>query len=167
MGLVTIVAIAVIVLVAIGLGVSVFFSGLFRGAEIIGQNPAVQNATQETQQFVEDKVDTQISAEVLVLTTDEATYSLGEPVIITVKNIGPESLSFRDSALGLQIEHIGSDQKYRLAAAQVITELEPGESKTITWNPQDENAPAGNYIAMVHTTGDDNVSAQVSFQITE
>ena len=41
MGLITWIAIAVIALVVIGLGVGVFFSGLIRGAEIIGNNPAV------------------------------------------------------------------------------------------------------------------------------
>ena len=57
MGLITWVAITVIVLVAIGLGVGVFFSGLIRGAEIIGQNPAVQNASEKVEEFVTGKAD--------------------------------------------------------------------------------------------------------------
>jgi uncharacterized membrane protein len=48
-------------------------------------------------------------------------------------------------------------------SAQVITELEPGESKTITW--RDDSAPAGDYVATVTTTNGD--SAQASFEITE
>jgi len=165
MGLVTWVAIAVIVLVAIGLGVGVFFSGLIRGAEIIGQNPALQNASEEAQEFVTDRTEID-GTDVLVITTDEATYSLGEPVVFTVRNIGDQTLTFPDAALGLEIENVNNSQKYSVAAAQVITELAPDESKTITWEQADDNAPAGDYTATVHTTAEDNISAQVSFKIT-
>ncbi|HEU4604981.1 MAG TPA: hypothetical protein VFS46_01955 [Nitrososphaera sp.] len=162
MGVVTWVAIAVIVLVAIGLGVGVFFSGLIRGAELIGQNPTVQNASEEAQEFVTDRTEID-GTDVLVITTDEATYSVGEPVIVTVRNIGDQTLTFPDSALGLEIQHVDSGQRYSVAAAQVITDLPPDESKEITW---DEDAPAGDYTATVHTTAEQNVSAQVSFKIT-
>ena len=162
MGLITWVAIVVIVLVAIGLGVGVFFSGLLRGAEIIGQNPAVQNATREAQEFVTDRTEID-GTDVLVITTDEVAYSMGEPVIVTVRNIGDQTLTFPDSALGLEIQHVGSGQKYSVAAAQVITDLPPDESKEITW---DEGAPAGDYTATVRTTAEDNISAQVSFEVT-
>ena len=162
MGLLTWVAVAVIVLVAIGLGVGVFFSGLIRGAELIGQNPALQNATREAQEFVTDRTEID-GTDVLVITTDKATYSLGEPVVITARNIGDQTLTFPDAALGLEIQHVGSGQKYSVAAAQVITDLPPDESKEITW---DEDAPAGDYTATVHTTAEDNISAQVSFKIT-
>lgn len=162
MGLVTWIAIAVIVLVAIGLGVGVFFSGLFRGAEIIGQNPAVQNASQEAQEFVTDRTEID-GTDVLVITTSEARYNQGEPVEFTVRNIGEQTLTFPDSALGLQIEQVGSGQKYSVAAAQVVTDLQPDESKTITW---DEGVPAGDYTATVHTTADQGITAQASFTIT-
>lgn len=78
MGLVTWIAIAVIVLVAVGLGAGVFFSGLIRGAEIIGQNQAVQIAREEAKEFVIDRTETN-GTDVLVVTTDEATYSLASP----------------------------------------------------------------------------------------
>lgn len=162
MGVVTWVAIAVIVLVAIGLGVGVFFSGLIRGAELIGQNPTVQNASEEAQEFVTDRTEID-GTDVLVITTDEAAYSVGEPVIVTVRNIGDQTLTFPDSALGLEIQHVDSGQRYSVAAAQVITDLPPDESKEITW---DEDAPAGDYTATVHTTAEQNVSAQISFKIT-
>lgn len=163
MGLITWVAIIAIVLVAIGLGVGVFFSGLFRGAEIVGErlqdNEAVQQAREEVEDFVQD---TGTSSEVLVVTTNEAAYDVGEPVTITVKNIGDRTLTFPDSSLGLEIENVDSGQKYSVISAQVITELQPGESKEIMW---DEDAPAGDYTATVHTTPEDNVSAQTSFTI--
>src|SRR5918999_977390 len=81
MGLITWIAIAVIALVVIGLGVGVFFSGLIRGAEIIGNNPAVQNITQEAKEFVNSNIQgSSISSRVLVITTNEARYRIGELV---------------------------------------------------------------------------------------
>lgn len=162
MGLITWIAIIAIVLVAIGLGVGVFFSGLIRGAEIIGQNPAVQNATEEAQEFVTDRTDID-GTDPLVVTTNEASYSVGEPVVFTVRNMHDQSLTFPNAALGLQIENLQTGQRYSIAAAQVITELAADESKSVTW---DDDAPAGDYTATVHTTADSNVSAQVNFKIT-
>jgi uncharacterized cupredoxin-like copper-binding protein len=162
MGLATWIAIAVIVLVAIGLGVGVFFSGLIRGAEIIGQNPAVQNASEEAQEFVTDRTEID-GTDVIVITTSEARYDAGEPVAITVRNIGDHTLTFPDAALGMQIENVQTGQDYSVSAAQVITELQPDESKTVTW---DEDAPAGDYTATVHTTADQGITAQASFTIT-
>jgi hypothetical protein len=162
MALVAWIAVAVIVLVAIGLGVGVFFSGLIRGAEIIGENPTVQNASQEAQDFVTDRTDV-AGEDFLVVTTSEARYDQGEPVIFTVKNIHDRTLTFPDSSLGLEIENVNNAQEYRVPSAQVVTELESGESKTITW---DQDAPAGDYTATVKTTSDQSISAQVSFKIT-
>jgi len=159
MGLVTWIAIAVIVLVVIGLGVGAFFSGLLRGAQIVGQNPTVQNATQEAKQFVENK-----TSNSLVITTDKASYNRDEPVVITVKNTGSETLRFPDSSLGLQIENMNTGDKYSIISAQVITELGEGQSKMMTWN-QETGVKPGDYAAMVHTTSEKNISAQVGFQI--
>jgi hypothetical protein len=163
MGLITWVAVIAIVLVAIGLGVGVFFSGLFRGAEIVGEQVQENPAMQDAREGVEDLVDTEVSSAVLVITTSEATYDTGEPVTITVKNIGGRTLTFPDSALGLEIENVDTGQKYSVISAQVITELPAGQSKEITW---DDDAPAGDYAATVYTTPEDNVSAQVRFAIT-
>ncbi len=162
-GFVTWVAIIAIVLVAIGLGIGVFFSGLIRGAEIVGEKIEESPVVKEAQDFVEDRTGTSSSAEVLVVTTDQATYDAGEPVTITVKNIDDRTLTFPDASLGLEIENVDSGQKYTIPSAQVITELAPGKSKEIKW---DEDAPAGDYAATVHTTQGKNISAQVSFKIT-
>jgi uncharacterized cupredoxin-like copper-binding protein len=174
MGLITWIAIAVISLVVIGLGVGVFFSGLIRGAEIIGNNPAVQNITQEAKEFLNSNIQgSSISSNVLVITTNEARYRIGEPVTITVKNIGDETLTFSDSALGLKFQNTNTGQMYGVATAKVMTELTPGASKTITWNQQDgsgNNVPAGDYTATVQTilssSSSQSVSAQVNFEIT-
>lgn len=176
MGLITWIAIAVIALVVIGLGAGVFFSGLIRGAEIIGNNPAVQNVTQEAKEFLNNNIQgSGDSSSVLVITTSEARYRIGEPVAITVKNIGDETLTFPDSAGGLKIQNMNTGQMYNVVvAAQVTTELEPGASRTITWNQEDgngNNVPTGDYTATVQTISSSasaqSVSAQVSFEITE
>ena len=175
MGLITWIAIAVIVLVVIGLGAGVFFSGLIRGAEIIGNNPAVQNVTQEAKEFLNGNLQgSSSSSSVLVITTNEARYRIGEPVTITVKNIGEETLTFPNSAAGLKIQNMNMGQIYNVAAAQVMTELGPGTSRMITWNQEDSsgnNVPTGDYTATVQTTSSSSsaqsTSSQVSFEITE
>jgi flagellar hook assembly protein FlgD len=175
MGLITWIAIAVIVLVVIGLGAGVFFSGLIRGAEIIGNNPAVQNVTQEAKEFLNGNLqESSSSSSVLVITTNEARYRIGEPVTITVKNIGDDTLAFPNSAAGLKIQNMNMGQIYNVAAAQVMTELGPGASRMITWNQEDSsgnNVPTGDYTATVQTTSSSSsaqsTSSQVSFEITE
>ena len=174
MGLITWIAIAVIVLVVIGLGAGVFFSGLIRGAEIIGNNPAVQNVTQEAKEFLDNNIrGSSSSSSVLVITTNEARYKVGEPVTITVKNIGDQTLTFPNSAVGLKMQNTNTGQMYNVAAAQVTTEVESGASRTLTWNQEDgngNNVPAGDYTATVQgisSSPSQNVSAQVSFEITE
>lgn len=175
MGLITWIAIVVIVLVVIGLGAGVFFSGLIRGAEIIGTNPAVQNVTQEAKEFLDNNIQgsSSSSSRVLVITTNEARYRVDEPVTITVKNIGDETLTFPNSAVGLKIQNTNTGQMYSVVAAQVTTELEPGASRMLTWNQEDgngNNVPAGDYTATAQgilSSSSQSVSAQVSFEITE
>jgi flagellar hook assembly protein FlgD len=175
MGLITWIAIAVIVLVVIGLGAGVFFSGMIRGAEIIGNNPAVQNVTQEAKEFLSGNLQgSSSSSSVLVITTSEARYRIGEPVTVTVKNIGDETLTFPNSAAGLKIQNMITGQIYSVAAAQVMTELGSGASRMITWNQEDDNGnsvPTGDYTATVQATlsssSSQSTSSQVSFEITE
>ena len=52
MGLLTWIIVAVVVLAIIGLGVGTFFSGVFKGFQIVGNNPVVKNATGEAKQYV-------------------------------------------------------------------------------------------------------------------
>jgi hypothetical protein len=51
MGLITWVIIAVVVLAVIGLGVGTFYSGILQGAETVGSNPVVKDATGEAKEF--------------------------------------------------------------------------------------------------------------------
>ena len=161
MGLVTWILLGVIILVAIGLGVGVFFTGLYRGAQIVGENPTVQNATEEAKDFVSGKVDSGAANALILVTTDRPDYNKGDPVILTVKNTGSQTLTFADSALGLSIHNVNTDHNYSVMSAQVITDLAPGETKTITW--QDDSAPPGKYIASAHSSG--GGSSEVSFEV--
>jgi hypothetical protein len=175
MGLITWIAIAIIVLVVIGLGAGVFFSGLIRGAEIIRDSPAVQNITQEAKEFLNNNMQgSSGSLSVLVITTNEARYRIGEPVTITIRNIGDETLTFPNSTGGLKIQNMNTGQIYNVAAAQLTAELEPGASRTLTWNQNDgsgNNVPTGVYTATVQgilsPSSSQSISAQVSFEITE
>lgn len=54
MGLLTWVLIAVIVLVIIGIGAGTFFSGLWTGAQKVGNNPVIQNLTEQGKQFAQE-----------------------------------------------------------------------------------------------------------------
>ena len=78
--------------------------------------------------------------------------------------------------MGLKIQNMNTGQVYSVAATQVTTELEPGASRTLTWNQEDgnvNNVPAGDYTATVQgilsssSSSAQSVSAQVSFEITE
>lgn len=56
MGLLTWVIIAVVVLAVIGLGVGTFYSGILQGAQTIGSNPVVKDATGDAKEFASDIV---------------------------------------------------------------------------------------------------------------
>ncbi len=103
MGLVTLVAVVAVVLLAIGLGVVVLFSGLIRGAYIVGDKIKDSTALKDAQNFIqkEDMVDSS-SVPALALTTDNAIYKSGEPIKIIAKNIGDKMLDFPDASLGLE-----------------------------------------------------------------
>ena len=101
----------------------------------------------------------------LSITTDKLSYNLSEPVAITIKNNGNQSLTFSDSALGLRIKNLNTGEIYRLIAAQVLTELKPNESKTLTWKQEDndgEQINPGNFDATV-TSG--SLSANTIFKV--
>jgi hypothetical protein len=69
--------------------------------------------------------------------TNKQIYNLGETILITVINNGNNSLTFPDAALGLKIKNLGTSKIHELVAAQVLTELGPGESKTMRWYQED------------------------------
>jgi hypothetical protein len=172
MGILTWIVVVVVILAIIGLGAATFFTGVWRGAEVIGDNPAVQNATGPAREFFNDTIksgtDGTGTAE---LTTEKATYKRGEPITFTVKNIGDEALDFPNSVYGLKVTNTDSGEEIGIFSSQVITSLEPGQSKSITLELEGgdgQPAEAGDYTAEIYTTPKANsAAAQTSFSITE
>jgi hypothetical protein len=53
MGILTWIVVAVVVLAVIGLGVGAFYSGILNGAEKVGTNTIVANATEAVKEFAD------------------------------------------------------------------------------------------------------------------
>ena len=88
----------------------------------------------------------------LIMTTDQNIYSPGETVNITMTNTGEEPLTFPNSALGLMIRNLATNESYPIYSAQVITTLNPNESSSVIWDTVASNGnlvPPGDYIASV------------------
>lgn len=103
--------------------------------------------------------------DVVAIQADKQTYNPGEIVSISITNKGSEELTFPNSALGLKIRNLASDELYPILSSQVITILGPGDSKSLRWDQIGVNgnqAPAGNYSASVNS---DIGTAQTTFSI--
>ena len=152
MGIITWVAIGVIVLVAIGLGWGVFFAGLFRGAQVISENPVVQNATKETIEAADRTANNQLTSTsnhaLVVVHTEKTMYKVRDPILIVVKNEGNDKVVLSNSAPNVEIRNSDTGKTYEVAVTQVKTQLEPGETMTITWD-QTSDIESGNYEAVV------------------
>jgi uncharacterized cupredoxin-like copper-binding protein len=73
----------------------------------------------------------------LQLSTNKKTYKPGETVTITIKINGKSTLEFSDSTLGLIIQNSKTKQKAGILGSQMMSELKPGESKTVQWDQKD------------------------------
>jgi hypothetical protein len=177
-GLLTWIVIAVVILAIIGLGVGTFFFGVMRGAEVTANNPVIQNATDQTKEFIEEKVNSGITegnasedTAILALTSEKTTYKVGEPVTFIIRNNAAEALAFPNSAFGLEITNVDTGQELPIFSAQVITSIEAGESKfiTLTLETVDGQEPGeGNYLAKIYTTPrDSGPTAEARFQIIQ
>jgi hypothetical protein len=90
----------------------------------------------------------------LIMTTDQNIYSPGETVNITMTNTGEEPLTFPNSALGLMIRNLATNESYPIYSAQVITTLNPNESSSVIWDIVASNGNPvipGDYIASVRS----------------
>jgi hypothetical protein len=97
--------------------------------------------------------------------TDKPTYNPGEIVSIMITNKGSADLTFPNSALGLTIRNLASNELYPILSSQVITILGPDDSKSLRWDQIGVNgnqAPSGNYSASVNS---DITTAQTTFSI--
>jgi hypothetical protein len=95
----------------------------------------------------------------LLISTNKKTYKPGETVAITLKNNGKSTLEFSDSTLGLIIQNTKTHQKDGLVGSQAMSELKPGESKTIQWDQKDtegNQAQTGTYNAKTSSATEEN-----------
>lgn len=105
--------------------------------------------------------------QILTITTDKKSYRPREIVNITVKNSGTEPLTFPNSILGLTIENAVTHEKYPLFAAQVITTLDSGGTKTLKLNQSDsfgQQVRPDNYTASVSSGG---ANASTTFTVSQ
>ena len=103
--------------------------------------------------------------DMIKIKTDKQLYNPGEKVTISINNTGSEQLTFPNSALGLTIRNLASNELYPILSSQVITILSPGDSKSLEWDQigNDGNqAPSGNYTASVNSGIN---SAETTFSI--
>ena len=127
------------------------------------------NSTQNESSIANDSSlagETQNSKEeMLDMETDKQTYNAGEIESMLITNKGSGDLTFPNSALGLTIKNLASNELYPILSSQVITILGPGDSKSLRWDQIGVNgnqAPAGNYSASVDS---DIGTAQTTFSI--
>lgn len=92
--------------------------------------------------------------DMISITTDKQIYNPGEIVSISITNRGSEQLTFPNSALGLTIRNLATNELYPILSSQVITILSPGDSKSLRWDQMaidGNHAPSGNYSASVNS----------------
>jgi hypothetical protein len=132
---------------------------------IVNNSNNVQNETNlANDTLVNGEIKNSIS-DIINITTDKQTYNPGEIVSISIKNLGSEQLTFPNSALGLKIKNLASNELYPILSSQVITILGPGDSKSLQWDQigiDGNQAPSGNYSASVNSGIN---TAETSFSI--
>ena len=119
--------------------------------DIYAQNESNLTSPQEPNQVGEQRQIFQNGTS-LIMTTDQNIYSPGETVNFTMTNTGEEPLTFPNSALGLMIRNLATNESYPIYSAQVITTLNPNESSSVIWDTVASNGnlvPLGDYIASV------------------
>lgn len=132
---------------------------------IVNNSNSIQNETNlANDTLVNGEIKNSIS-DIINITTDKQTYNPGEIVSISIKNLGSEQLTFPNSALGLKIKNLATNELYPILSSQVITILGPGDSKSLQWDQigiDGNQAPSGNYSASVNSGIN---TAETSFSI--
>lgn len=132
---------------------------------IVNNSNNVQNETNlANDTLVNGEIKNSIS-DIINITTDKQTYNPGEIVSISIKNLGSEQLTFPNSALGLKIKNLATNELYPILSSQVITILGPGDLKSLQWDQigiDGNQAPSGNYSASVNSGIN---TAETSFSI--
>jgi hypothetical protein len=97
---------------------------------------------------------------------NKSSFKPGERVIITVKNNGVEPLTFPDTSMGLLITNVATKENFSFVAAQVLTTLQPGQSKSIDWDQRRFDgiqANEGEYKVSVTTIPEQNSPPLISY----
>jgi hypothetical protein len=102
----------------------------------------------------------------LEIMTNEETFEVGESVTINVTNGGDEALEFPNSVLGLEIENRDTGEAYPLFSAQVITTLEPGESRTFEFTYEELVSEIGTGTIEASVSSVDGCSTSTTFTLT-
>ena len=126
-------------------------SGLVAGS-IMNDSNRSESANSLADNMLLDNVTTNSFQNMINITTDKQAYNAGELINIVVKNMGQEQLLFPNSALGLTIRNLASNELYPILSSQIIVILNPGDSKSLQWDQVGINgnqAPSGNYSASV------------------
>jgi hypothetical protein len=135
------------------------------GNTIMNNSNSSQNETSTTNDSLLAGETRNSNQDMLDIETDKQTYDAGEIVSILITNNGSEELTFPNSALGLTIKNMASNELYPILSSQVITILGPGDSKSLRWDQMGVNGnqvPTGNYSASVDS---DIGTAQTTFSI--
>jgi hypothetical protein len=123
-------------------------------SSIINNSNASQNETKlDNITSLDGQIKNSIQ-KMISITTDKQIYDPGEKVSISINNTGSEELTFPNSALGLTIRNLASNELYPILSAQVITILSPGDSKSLEWDQigiNGDQVPSGNYTASVNS----------------
>jgi hypothetical protein len=103
----------------------------------------------------------------LEITTDKENYGPGDLVAITITNTGDEPLEFPNSALGLQIKNVDTGEVFPLDAAQIVTTLEPGESRTFEFMYEDLVREIGTGLISATVVFECGGAEEVTFRLSE
>ena len=85
------------------------------------------------------------------INTDKPNYKIGEMVQFKISNTSDEVINFINAGFGFEI-NLQDSIVWSLGGADVLTPLEPGQSRTVEWNQHnqdDEQVSAGKYLASV------------------
>ena len=146
--------------------------GLLFSNDIYSQNESIITSPQKPNQIGEQGQTLQNGTNnednlTIIMTTDKTVYPPGETVNFTITNTGEEPLTFPNSALGLTIRKLAANESYPIYSAQVITTLNPNDSRSVNWDqvgPNGNLVPPGDYIASLRSG---SATADVTFSITK
>ena len=102
----------------------------------------------------------------LEITADKEIYEPEDVVAITITNTGDEPIEFPNSALGLQIKNVDTGEVFPLVAAQVVTTLEPGESRTFEFTYEELVSEIGTGLISATVMSECGGVKEVTFRLS-